>query len=150
MLSVTGFDAKGNISKVGVHSDATFGHTGCSSIAKYRFSTKELFDHHSKSKKEMLKNSFEKGKACARGSVRKIDDYACEDVCVKVENGKSVKKCPPGGTLPSAQKNTLREPFYCAIQVTANNRLWSPQAYGQTGKYNSLNNKHSMNRGQFS
>ena len=39
--------------------------------------------------------------------------------------------------LPSAHKNTLRVPGYCAGQVrggegTSYNRLWSPEAYGLT------------------
>ena len=66
MLSVTDFEPKGTISKVGVHAGAKFGHTGCWSIDKCgqrsrrnctggfrswppttcRFSTKRSFDHH--------------------------------------------------------------------------------------------------------
>ena len=105
-LSVMDFDPKGTISEVRGSHWAVFGHTGCWSIAKCsRFSTKfsssRSFDHHGKTKKEIVKDSFEKWKKSERSrrSVRKIDeyviDYACEDGCVKVTNVKSVKKCSP-------------------------------------------------------
>ena len=118
--------------------------TGCWLIAKCRFSTKfsRLFDHHGKTKKETVKNDFERWKKpeCPRRSARKIDQYvidcACEDACVKSckrEVGKEMfaRTTPP---IASAHKNTLCVPIYCAGQVTANHRLWSTLGYGLTGK----------------
>ena len=46
VLSVTDFDPKGTISEIRVHSVARFGHAERWSIAKWKFSTKGLFDHH--------------------------------------------------------------------------------------------------------
>ena len=97
MLSVMDFNPKGTISQVRVHGGNKFGHAGRWSIVKCRFSTKGSFDHHGKAEKENVKKWFGKGKKPEhpRRSVRKNDeyviDYACEDVCVKVENVKTAK-----------------------------------------------------------
>ena len=73
-LSVQDFDPKGTSSKVRVHAGLYLG-TGCWSIAKNsRISTKfsssssRSFDHHSKTKKEIVKNAFEKWKKTSTSS----------------------------------------------------------------------------------
>ena len=98
---LTDFDPKRTISEVRVHDCATFGHTGCWSITKRRFSTKlsKSFDHHGKTKKEIVqKKKLRKMKKKTWTSLEiceKIDeyviDYACEDASVKVAKVKSVK-----------------------------------------------------------
>ena len=99
MLSVTDINPKRTISELRVHAGAKFGHTGCWSIAKCRFSTKlsKSFDHHGKTKKEIVKKKVWKNEKPEhpRRSLKKIDeyviDYACKDGCVKVVNVKSAK-----------------------------------------------------------
>ena len=50
-----------------------------------------------------------------------VNDYACEDGCVKVENVKTAKtrclKVRQGCSQASAHKSTRRVPIYCAGQV---------------------------------
>ena len=72
----------------------TFGHTGCWSIAKCRFSAKfsKSFDHHGKTRKEMFKKEFRKRPRekpeLPRRSVSNFNqavfDYVLENACVKV------------------------------------------------------------------
>ena len=142
MLSVTDFDPKETISEVRVHAVALFGHSGCWSIAKCsRFSTKfsRSFDHHGKSKKELLKQKFQKWKKKTWTSseicekkwwicyLLRMRGCLCKICKREIGNLRNVCQREVG----RSHKNTLCVPSYCGGQVrggegTSNNRLWSP------------------------
>ena len=131
MLSVTRFRPKRNHFDSQSSRRAKFGHTGCWSIAKRRFSTKfsKSFAHLGKRNDKKIVSKNEKKPEGLGDLWKKIDEYiidhAWEDGCVKIANMKSVKKCSSGGRchVPTRTPCVCRFLFW----LTANNRLWSPR-----------------------
>ena len=93
MLNVPDLDPKGTISEVRVNGCTKLRHAGRWSIAKCRFTTKESFDYHGKTKKEKGKSLsivVSKNEKSWK-TYEYVIEYACKDGCVNVEKVKSAK-----------------------------------------------------------
>ena len=121
------FDPKGTIFEVRVHTGLYLG-TGCWSIAKYSrifatFLSSRSFDHHCKTKKQIIKNTFEKWKKnwtsseiCEKNLwiCSRLRVWGCLCESCKREVGKEMLARGGGGRrdAPKCPQEHLRVPTY--------------------------------------